>query len=48
MMMMTFSEVASEEDLEEVSVKEEDSDKGDSNHFNLAVLEVWEAEWESL
>lgn len=48
MMMMTFSEVASEEDLEEVSVKEEDSDKGDSNHSNLAVLEVWEAEWESL
>jgi len=48
MMMMTFSEVASEEALEEVSVKEEDSDKGDSNHSNLAVLEVWEAEWESL
>ena len=48
MMMMTFLEVASEEDLEEVSVKEEDSDKGDSNHSNLAVLEVWEAEWESL
>lgn len=48
MMMMTFLEVASEEALEEVSVKEEDSDKGDSNHSNLAVLEVWEAEWESL
>jgi len=48
MMMMTFSEVASEEALEEVSVKEEDSDQEDSNHSNLAVLEVWEAEWESL
>ena len=47
-MMMTFSEVASEEALEEVSVKEEDSDQEDSNHSNLAVLEEWEAEWESL
>jgi hypothetical protein len=48
MMMMTFSEVASEEALEEVSVKEEDSDQEDFNHSNLAVLEAWEVEWESL
>jgi hypothetical protein len=51
-MTMTFleedSEEVSEEALEEVSVKEEDSDQEDSNHSYLAVLEEWEAEWENL